>query len=71
LLETLGLSPLAEFQLQLPDPVQDATPELPDLMTEALLNGSNPRRGPQYRAAERQTRMAIADFLPNLFGWAM
>lgn len=69
LLETLGLNPLADFQLQPPDPIQDATPELPDLMTEALLQRL------ELHAADRnielqkdQTRMAIADFLPNLFG---
>lgn len=69
LLETLGLNPLADFQLQPPDAIQDATPELPDLMTEALLNRLEIHVADRNIELQKdQTRMAIAEFLPSLFG---
>ena len=70
LLAALGLSPLAEIALQAETPLEPPILSLEDLVLEALLNH------PQLHIADRnieiqkdQVKIALADFLPKLFGF--
>jgi outer membrane protein TolC len=70
LLAALGLSPLAEITLRVETPLEPPVARLEDLVLEALLNH------PQLRIADRnieiqkeQVKIALADFLPKLFGF--
>ncbi len=70
LLATLGLSPLADVALRAETPLEPPPGDLEDLVLEALLCH------PQLRIADRnveiqkeQVKIALADFLPKLFGF--
>lgn len=70
LLAALGLSPLADITLRPETPLEPPVARLEDLVLEALLNH------PQLRIADRnveiqkeQVKIALADFLPKLFGF--
>jgi outer membrane protein TolC len=70
LLAALGLSPLAEITLRTETPLEPPVARLEDLVLEALMNH------PQLRIADRnveiqkeQVKIALADFLPKLFGF--
>jgi len=70
LLETMGLSPLAEVTLQGEPALESPAGELADQVLEALL------RRPELAVADRtieirkdELRMAIADFLPVISGY--
>ncbi|MBN1361078.1 MAG: TolC family protein [Sedimentisphaerales bacterium] len=69
LLALLGLSPLAEITLRAEAPLEPPGGSLEDLVAEALLYH------PELRIADRnveirkeQVKIALADFLPKLFG---
>jgi outer membrane protein TolC len=71
LLATLGLSPLAQISLRTDEaPLDPPVSSLEDLVLEALLNR------PQLQMADRniaiqkeQVKIALAEFLPKLFGF--
>ena len=69
LLETMGLYPFAEFDLAVQTPYSTEERELADLVLEALLNRLELHVADRNIEIQKdETRMAIADFLPNLFG---
>lgn len=71
LLAAMGLSPMEQIALEASHPLQIPKGELADWILEALLN--NPRLfiADRQAAIEREkTRIAIADFLPMLAGFA-
>ncbi len=72
LLTTMGLSPLAEITLASQQPLKAPTGSLEDLIVEAML--SNPQLSIADRSVEidrEQVKIAIANFLPQLFGFVM